>query len=142
MGAAMINTSIRHLAVSFCAALMLVSTAWADAAPQPSAATVVTAGADDTNGEAGVAVGGHVLVKLPVAGGTGYSWRLSGEAGPELSFADQRVERSAPRLGAPQVAVFDFEAQAAGEKSLTFDFVAPGASEPTKIYTLTVTISD
>ena len=105
----MINTSIRNFTVSLCAAIVLVSTAWADAAPEPGSPTVITAGADDSNGEAGVAVGAHLLVKLPVAGGTGYSWRLSGEAGPELSLAAQRVERSAPRLGAPQVAVFDFE---------------------------------
>ena len=118
----------------------------ADAPPQPTSQPAsVTAGANDASGEAAVGVGEHLLVRLPVSGGTGYSWRMASEAGPELALSDQRMERAAARLGAPQLAVFDFEAQAAGQKELTFSFFAPGASDetaPAKTYVLTVTVSE
>jgi len=69
-------------------------------------------------------------------------WALDGEAGPELSLAGQRTERSAARLGAPQAAVFDFEAQAAGQKELTFNLVPPGGGDAARSYTLSVTVSE
>lgn len=102
----------------------------------------ITAGADEATGEASVGIGQHLIVRLPLAGGTGYSWKLADDGAPELALSGQRMERAAQRLGAPQVAVFDFEAQAAGAKTLNFDFVGPGESEPTKSYVLSVTVSE
>jgi predicted secreted protein len=127
------------------AACAIGGPAWADAAPEPPSAATVTASANDTAGDASVGVGEHLVVRLPVSGGTGYSWSLASEAGPELALSDQRMERAAARLGAPQLAVFDFEAQAAGQKELTFQLSPPGAggeAQPAKSYVLTVTVSE
>jgi predicted secreted protein len=114
-------------------------------APQPAQSATVTAGANDASGEATVGVGEHLLVRLTVSAGTGYSWKLASEVLPELVLSDQRMERSAARLGAPQLAVFDFEVQAAGRKELTFSLFAPGAGDetaPAKTYVLTVTVNE
>ena len=118
--------------------------ALADAAPPPpSSAVTVVAGANDTNGEATVSVGSHLVVKLTVAGGTGYSWKLANDPSPALSLVNQRTEKTAPRIGAPQAAVFDFEAPAAGQAELTFELMPPGAStEPARTYSLSVTVGE
>lgn len=136
---------MKTIGMAMLIAACAVSPAWADAAPEPPRAATVTASANDTAGEAAVSVGEHLLVRLPVSGGTGYSWSLASEAGPELALSDQRMERAAARLGAPQLAVFDFEAQAAGQKELTFQLSPPGAggdAQPAKSYVLTVTVSE
>ena len=135
---------VRTIGLALVLALGLTAPAWADAAPEPPQGPVtMVPGANETAGEASVSVGGHLIVKLTVAGGTGYSWQLAGDAGPELTLADQRTERTAARLGAPQAAVFEFEAQAAGQKELTFNLVPPGAgAEPTRSYVLTVIVGE
>ena len=126
-------------------AAMAVLPALADV-PPPPAPVSITAGADEGTGEASVDAGSRLLVRLSVAGGTGYSWKLMGDAAPELSLVAQRTERQpGGRLGAPQQAVFEFDAQAAGQKELTFGFFAPGGTDetaPAKTYVLTVTISE
>jgi predicted secreted protein len=127
------------------ALLVAVATLLPARADAPAQSATVTAGANDTSGEATVGAGEHLLVRLTVSGGTGYSWKLATEVLPELVLSDQRMERSAARLGAPQLAVFDFDAQAAGRKELTFSLFAPGASDetaPAKTYVLTVTVSE
>src|SRR5690242_13188444 len=118
--------------------------ALADAGPEtpPQGPVTIVPGANETAGEASVGVGAHLVVKLTVSGGTGYSWKLSGDAGPELSLAGQRTERTAARMGAPQAAVFDFEAQAAGQKELTFELMPPGGSDAARTYSLSVTVSE
>ena len=121
-----------------------VTAALADAAPEPPASPVtITAGANDTNGEASVNAGSHLVVKLTVAGGTGYSWKLANDPAPALALSDQRTEKTAPRIGAPQAAVFDFEAQAAGQAELTFELMPPGAErEPARTYSLSVMVAE
>lgn len=133
---------LRTMGLALVLALGTVTQAFADAAPEPPQAATVTVGANDSSGEASVAVGSHLVVKLVVAGGTGHSWALDGDAGPELTLADQRTERTAARLGAPQAAVFDFEAQAAGQKTLTFNLVPPGGGDAVRSYTLSVTVGE
>src|SRR5689334_8967728 len=101
---------LRIVALSFVVTLGAAVPAWADAAPEPREAVTVSVGANESAGEANVGVGAHLVVKLTIAGGTGYSWALASDTGPELTLADQRTERTAQRLGAPQAAMFDFEA--------------------------------
>ena len=133
------------LGLALLVAVATLLPARAEAPPQPAQSTTVTAGANDASGQAAVGVGEHLLVRLPVSGGSGYSWKLESEVLPELVLSDQRMERAAARLGAPQLAVFDFEAQAAGRKELTFSLFAPGASDetaPANTYVLTVTVNE
>jgi predicted secreted protein len=135
---------LRVVGLALMLSLGVAPPAWADAAPEPPQGPVtIVPGASEMAGEASVGVGGHVVVKLTVSGGTGYSWKLSSEAGPELSLAGQRTERTAARMGAPQAAVFDFEAQAAGQKELTFELMPPGAGgDAARTYSLSVTVSE
>lgn len=135
---------MRAILLSLTMAAAATTAAVADIAPPPPSAPVtIVVGANDTNGEASVAAGSHLLVKLTVAGGTGYSWKLASDPSPGLTLLDQRTEKTAPRLGAPQAAVFEFEAQAAGQSELTFDLMPPGSgAEPARSYALTVTVDE
>ncbi len=137
----------RALSAAVVAIAFLAPLARADLAPRPPTAdgVTVTATANDSSGEASVTVGQRLLVRLPGSAGTGYSWKLNGEAGPELALVDQRIEaRSGRVLGGAQMQAFEFEGSAAGQKELTFDYVAPGASDvpPAKTYVLTVTVAE
>ena len=136
------------LAVTLIALPLFAFPARADLAPRPPTASpvTVTAASGATSGEASVAVGERLVVRLPGSAGTGYSWKLEGDAGPELALVDQRIEAKTGRvLGGAQMQAFEFEANAVGEKELTFNYGGPGASDetaPAKIYVLTVSVSE
>lgn len=139
------NSRSKLLAAAALVTVTFALPARADLAPQAAAATI-TAGASDTAGEASVAVGEHLLVRLPGSAGTGHSWQLASDAGPELALLDQRVEPRTTRvLGGASMQAFEFDAQAAGQKELTFNYMGPGAAEdaaPAKTYVLTVSIGE
>jgi predicted secreted protein len=127
---------------------IFASSARADLAPPQPAVTpvTITATADDTAGDASIGVGEHLLVRLPGSAGTGYSWRIAGDVGPELALVTQHIEPRGTRLlGGAQMYAFEFEGQAAGQKELTFAYVAPGAATeapPVKTYVLSVTVNE
>lgn len=143
-----ISNACRAIGAVFFAAAIFALPARADLAPREPAASpaTVTAAANDTAGEASISVGEHLLVRLPSSPGTGYSWKLAGDGGPELALVNQRLEPRTTRLiGGAQMQAFEFEGQAAGQKDLTFDYVPPGATgdaPPAKTYVLTVTVNE
>jgi predicted secreted protein len=129
-------------AIALLPVLLFASPALSDAAPADN--VTVTVAADQTDGEASLNVGQALLVRLPGSRGTGHSWSLADDTAPELQLVEQRTEGPTGRvLGGTQVQVFELLANASGTKSVTFNYVGPGAaSEVAKTYTLTVTINE
>src|SRR5258708_30706862 len=55
-------------------------------------------------------IGEHLLVRLPGSAGTGYSWKIAGDLGPELALVDQRIEpRTTRLLGGVQMQAFELD---------------------------------
>jgi predicted secreted protein len=109
-----------------------------------ASASALIVGESDNGREISVDVGQTLHVSLPCSPSTGYSWRLVGDAGPELKLVSSgMVSQTSTTLGSPQSQDFVFEAQTGGVKQLRFEYVRPwetlGAA-PTKDYALTARV--
>jgi predicted secreted protein len=128
------------------ATLLLASVLLCAACGQSDSATAsaLTVGEADNGREISVNVGQTLRVSLPCSPSTGYSWRLVGEAGPELKLISSGMgPQTSSTLGSPQSQDFVFQGEASGVKQLRFDYIRPweGASTaPTKSYTLTARV--
>jgi predicted secreted protein len=120
------------------------------------AATAITAGGGGvsktvtlTEKDSGTTVplsrGDHLVVRLAVSMGTGYSWHLEKEEAEILPFEDasQRERPPESKPGEPEIQVFRFIAKEKGSTSLTFNFNRPWdkATRPLKVFSVAVRIT-
>ncbi len=120
----------------------------ADVAPPPAPKDPVTITAEvgsdgQTQGPATtLALDQHVIIRLPGNAGTGYGWRLDNDPAPQLSSVESETS-GAPKgiFGGKQFTSFEFSADRAGEKELTFSYTGP-ASQVAKTYSISITVQD
>lgn len=95
--------------------------AWTGRTDNAKGEMVVT---DTDNGkQLTLAVGQKLLVKLSAQLGTGYSWSLVGDAGPEFASIDAGESDGGKTVpGAAETQTFGFEARAAGTRELQFAY--------------------
>ncbi len=86
------------------------------------AASVLTVTEAENGKDVDLANGQILQVKLKAIAGTGYAWTLDGDPAPlklTKSFS-QRSKSTSGKAGAPQMSVFQLQANSAGVATLTF----------------------
>lgn len=91
-----------------------------------------------------VAAGERFALRFRTSPGTGFSWRFAAEPDPRLlRFVEEKTEESkSGLLGAPETAVWIFEALAAGRAAIALEYVRPWETEaePARKHVFRVTI--
>jgi inhibitor of cysteine peptidase len=127
------------------ATVLLASALLCAACGQPNSAnaSALIVGEGDNGREISVDVGQTLRVSLPCSPSTGYSWRMVGDAGPELKLVSSGMAtQTSSTLGSPQSQDFVFEGQTGGVKQLRFEYVRPWdtGGAPAKGYALTAKV--
>jgi inhibitor of cysteine peptidase len=88
--------------------------------------------------------GDHLVLRLPVSMGTGYSWQLEKEEKVTLPLEGKPEQEPSAETkpGATETQIFRFAAKQKGEVSLKFRLIRPWEKEiqPLKTYSVTVRI--
>lgn len=89
-----------------------------------------------------VNVGDHVVVRLPVTMGTGYSWQLANQLKEHLLLEGGPLQEHPPgaKPGETEVQVFRFVAKHEGKVPLAFRLVRPWEKHPQPLRTVAVKI--
>jgi predicted secreted protein len=95
----------------------------------------------ENGGDVNVEVGQQLRVNLPCSPGTGYSWRLIEDPGPQLSLVSSGMTgKDSDMPGSSQTQDFMFTAETVGVKKLRFEYVRPWddpGKTPAKTYFVT-----
>jgi predicted secreted protein len=128
----------------FSTTLLLVAISIGGQYGATAAEVALTLSESDNGHEVRVHVGQHLRVSLLCSPSTGYSWRLIGEPGPQLSLVSSGMTgKNSDTLGAPQRQDFLFAATSNGIKHLRFEYKRPWdgpGTAPIKTFSVTARI--
>lgn len=102
--------------------------------------------ADGTTQE--LAVGGRILLELPVNGGTGYSWEVTEAPAADVvgvvdvrQARDEPVDPEAPTVGAAETVTIELEALGAGTTTVVVSLLPPGGGPAEDTVTLQLVVA-